>query len=299
MLFRSALRPEDTGDPLFPEGAAAAVELARQDPSALPARVPPGQADAFAAALAAHAALVETSQAQGPPPRPEPPRVLSVSQVLTYDRCPQAFYWTVVRPLPAPPHPAARLGAVVHRLLERRARSLPDLVDVGDLGGDGPGASTPEPGLVERATRNFAATRYAHLPAPEAEVGVALRSGPWVVRGRIDAVFRDGAEVELVDWKTGRPEAAGPGRLDQLGLYALALLELGELSGGCTASYCDLGGPAPEVHTRRYGPADLEEQRGLLALVLGRIDRGEYDHGCGRPGCPACGPFGPTPRPRP
>ncbi len=292
----AALRPDDSDDPPFPEGAAAAVELARRDPSVLPARVPPGEAAAFAAALAAQSRLVATSLAKGPPPRPQPPRILSVTQVLAYATCPRAFYWTVVRPLPSPPHPAARLGTVVHRLLERRARTLPDLVDVGDLSGEGAGGPTPEPGLVERATRNFAATRYARLPAPEAEVGVALRSGPWVVRGRIDAVFRGGAEVELVDWKTGRPAEAGPGHLDQLGLYALALRELGQLPHGCTASYCYLGGQEPEVHSRRYGPAELDEQRALLEAVLGGIDRGDYERACGRADCPACGPLGPSGR---
>jgi len=241
---------------------------------------------------------VATSLAKGPPPRPQPPRILSVTQVLAYATCPRAFYWTVVRPLPSPPHPAARLGTVVHRLLERRARTLPDLVDVGDLSGEGAGEPTPEPGLVERATRNFAATRYARLPAPEAEVGVALRSGPWVVRGRIDAVFRGGAEVELVDWKTGRPAGAGPGHLDQLGLYALALRELGQLPHGCTASYCYLGGQEPEVHSGRYGPAELDEQRALLEAVLDGIDRGDYDRSCGRADCPACGPLGPSGRVR-
>src|SRR4029450_13329878 len=69
------------------------------------------------------------------PPRVAPPRILSVTQVLTYARCPRDFYWSVVRPLPSPPKAAARLGIVVHRLLERRARSLPDLLDTDDLGG--------------------------------------------------------------------------------------------------------------------------------------------------------------------
>jgi DNA helicase-2/ATP-dependent DNA helicase PcrA len=294
----AALRPEDGGDPLFPEGAAAAVELARRDQSTLAARVPPAEADAYAAAVAAQGRLVEISQAQSPPPRPEPPRILSVTQVLTFDECPRAFYWTVVRPLPAPPRPAARLGTVVHRLLERRARTLPDLVDVGDLGGEDAAGSTPEPGLVERATRNFAATRYARLPAPEAEVGVALRSGPWVVRGRIDAIFRTGADVEVVDWKTGQPAEPEPGRLDQVGLYALTLRELGQLPHGCTGSYCYLGGDAPEIHSRRFGPAELDEQRALLEAALAAIDHGDYDRSCDQATCPACGPLGPSSRVR-
>ncbi len=283
-----ARRPADADDPLFPEGWAGAVELARGDPAALAARVPAGEADALQTALAAQRHLVETACADDGPTRPEPPRILSVTQVLTYDRCPQAFYWTVVRPLPEPPRPAARLGTVVHRLLERRARGLPDLVDVGDLGGE-PSGTAAQPGVVERAVRNFAATRFAHLPAPEAEVGVALRLGPWVVRGRIDAIFHDGGAVELVDWKTGRPAGVTPERLDQLGLYALALHELGRLPAeGARASYCYLGGDAPRVEGRWYGPAELAGQRNLLEAALASIAAGDYRRACGRSDCEFC-----------
>src|SRR6266508_2907770 len=283
-----ARRPADADDPLFPEGWAGAVELARGDPAALAARVPAGEADALQTALAAQRHLVETACADDGPTRPEPPRILSVTQVLTYDRCPQAFYWTVVRPLPEPPRPAARLGTVVHRLLERRARGLPDLVDVGDLGGE-PSGTAAQPGVVERAVRNCAATRFARLPAPEEEVGVALRVGPWVVRGRVDAIFRDGGTVELVDWKTGRPADDTRGGLDQLGLYALALHELGRLPAeGARASYCYLGGDAPRVEGRWYGPAELAGQRNLLEAALASIAAGDYRRACGRSDCEFC-----------
>jgi hypothetical protein len=271
--------------------------------------------------------------------------------VLTYARCPRDFYWSVVRPLPAAPKPAARLGAVVHRLLEQRARSLPDLLDADDLGGDRP-AGLAAPDLVERASRNFAATRYADLPPPDAEVGVILRLGPWVVRGRIDAVFRlhvpasppaateipaptrvgdeppgrpwhpvegsgpalgdaegsgsvgvdgneSGAEVELVDWKTGRQPDQAAGGLDQLTIYALGLRELGELPGDrCVVSYCYLGGERPVIESRTLGPADLDRQRALLEAALAALDRGDYQRACGRPDCETCRRgLGPPPRP--
>ena len=126
-------RPEDTDDPVFAEGLAEAVELERAAPGTLEARVPPGQADAFRAAAEAGRHLLDAARVDPTPARVEPPRILSVSQVLDYARCPRDFYWSVVRPLPSAPKPAARLGSVVHRLLERRARSLPDLLDTDDL----------------------------------------------------------------------------------------------------------------------------------------------------------------------
>jgi DNA helicase-2/ATP-dependent DNA helicase PcrA len=222
--------------------------------------------------------------------------------VLDYARCPRDFYWSVVRLLPAAPKPAARLGSVVHRLLERRARNLPDLLDADDLADDRPGGQVA-PELIDRATRNFAATPYASLPPPEAEVGVILRLGPWVIRGRIDANFRAGAEaggaggedggaggeVELVDWKTGRRADETAGELDQLAIYALALRELGNLPGnGCRASYCYLGGEEPIIDTRTLGPADLDQQRARLAAVLADLDKGDYRRACRRPECETC-----------
>ena len=250
---------------MFPEGLAEAVELEHAAPGTLEARVPPGQADAFRAAAEAGRHLLDTTRVAPTPARVEPPRILSVGQVLTYARCPRDFYWSVVRPLPTAPKPAARLGTVVHRLLERRARSLPDLLDSDDLDGDRPGGlAAPE--LIERATRNFAATRYADLPPPDAEVGVILRIGAWVVRGRIDAIFRlpepgglggagpagpcrgRGPVVELVDWKTGGQVEETTGGLDQLAIYALALRELGQLpEDRCVVSYCYLGGDEPRI----------------------------------------------------
>jgi DNA helicase-2/ATP-dependent DNA helicase PcrA len=291
-------RPGEETDPLFPDGLAAAVRLARTEPGALAARVPPGQEDAFRAAVAAGGHLLDASRAGPEAPPLLPPRILSVTQVLTYARCPRDFYWSVVRPLPSPPKPAARLGSIVHRLLERRVRNLPDLLDPDDLGGDQP-SGVAEPELVERATRNFAASRYARLPAPDAEVGVVLRVGSWVVRGRIDAVFRPGEGpagadpgapgVELVDWKTGARVEPIPGGLDQLGVYALALRQLGRLPrDGCLASHCYLGGDHPEIDSRRLGPAELDREHARLQATLAALDRGDYARACGRRDCDTC-----------
>jgi len=282
-----ARRPEELEDPLLPEGVGAAVELARRDPDAVVRRLPASEVDAYDAAVEAGRHLIDASNGEALAP-PLPPRVLSVTQVLTYARCPRDFYWTVVRPLPSPPRPAARLGSVVHRLLERRARSLPDLVDLDGLGGDLP-AGVAEPVEVARAKRNFAATRYAQLPPPEAEVGVVLRIGPWAVRGRIDAIFRGDDGIELVDWKTGRRPESNPLGLDQLGVYALALRELGQLPGDrCVTAYCYLGGDAPEIDPFDWGPDDLDRQRDTLETVLAALDRGEFDRRCRLPTCRTC-----------
>jgi RecB family exonuclease len=137
--------------------------------------------------------------------------------------------------------------------------------------------------------RNFAATRYAQLPPPEAEVGVVLRAGHWAVRGRIDAIFRTDTGVEVVDWKTGKRADSNPLGLDQLGIYALALRELGQLPPqGCVASYCYLGGDLPQIDPYDWGPEELDRQRALLETVLAALEGGDFDRRCGLPSCDYC-----------
>jgi RecB family exonuclease len=109
-----------------------------------------------------------------------------------------------------------------------------------------------------------------------------------VIRGRIDAIFR-GDGVELVDWKTGRRGDPLPGGPDQLGIYALALRQLGELpEAGCLASYCYLGGDQPVIDSRALGPAELDEQYALLEATLADLAAGDYRRACHRPDCDTC-----------
>jgi DNA helicase-2/ATP-dependent DNA helicase PcrA len=286
-----ARRADEVADQLFPEGWAGAVELARRDPEAIAARLGPGERDAYQAALAAQRHLVELRHPPVTTGPPEAPRVLPVSRVLTYARCPRAFYWTVVRPLPVRPRQSARIGTTVHRLLERQALRPLDLVE--PAGDDWAPPSTADPGLVARARRNFDASRFAAMAAPEPEVPIALRSGQWLLRGRIDAVYRTPEGVELVDYKTGAEVGGGPGTLDQLALYALALREAGRLGHGtCRVTYCYLGGDAPSESSRLLDGAALDEQAELLAATLAGIEAGGDPAGsraCEQPWCEACG----------
>ena len=168
-------RPEDQDDPVFAEGLAAAVELEQAAPGTLEARVPPGQADAF------------RRRRGRPPPARRPGRPDAGPDRTAADPVghpgaglrplPRDFYWSVVRPLPSAPKPAARLGSVVHRLLERRARNLPDLLETDELADDRPGGHLA-PELIERASRNVAATRYATLRHPRPRSASSSASAP-------------------------------------------------------------------------------------------------------------------------
>ncbi|MFB6842588.1 UvrD-helicase domain-containing protein [Streptomyces sp. NPDC056361] len=156
------------------------------------------------------------------------PAYLSASQVLRLAEDPDGFAQELARPMPKAPQPAARRGTRFHAWVESRFEELPlPFLGPEDLPGGEDFAGEPEI-LDERdldeLKEAFARTPYGHRTPYRVEVPVHLSLGGRVVRGRIDAVYRDpdtGA-YEIVDWKTSRHRTADP---LQLALYRLAWAE--------------------------------------------------------------------------
>lgn len=156
------------------------------------------------------------------------PAYLSASQVLRLAADPDGFARELARPLPKPPQPAARRGTRFHAWVESRHEELPlPFLGPEELPGGEEFAGEPEI-LDERdldeLKEAFARTPYARRTPHRVEVPVHLTLAGRVVRGRIDAVYRDpetGA-YEIVDWKTSRTRSADP---LQLALYRLAWAE--------------------------------------------------------------------------
>ncbi|MEX0169183.1 UvrD-helicase domain-containing protein [Streptomyces sp. LMG1-1-1.1] len=156
------------------------------------------------------------------------PAYLSASQVLRLAEDPDGFAQELARPMPKAPQPAARRGTRFHAWVESRFEELPlPFLGPEDLPGGEDFAGEPEI-LDERdldeLKEAFARTPYGHRTPYRVEVPVHLSLGGRVVRGRIDAVYRDpdtGA-YEIVDWKTSRHRTADP---LQLAIYRLAWAE--------------------------------------------------------------------------
>ncbi|MET9674161.1 ATP-dependent DNA helicase [Streptomyces sp. NPDC006482] len=156
------------------------------------------------------------------------PPYLSASQVLRLAADPDGFAQDLARPMPRPPQPAARRGTRFHAWVESRFEELPlPFLGPEELPGGEDFAGEPEI-LDERDLDSlkeaFARTPYAHRTPYRVEVPVHLTLGGRVVRGRIDAVYRDpdtGA-YEIVDWKTSHHRTADP---LQLAIYRLAWAE--------------------------------------------------------------------------
>ncbi|MFF5500653.1 UvrD-helicase domain-containing protein [Streptomyces roseolus] len=156
------------------------------------------------------------------------PAYLSASQVIRLAEDPDAFAQELARPMPKRPQPAARRGTRFHAWVESRFEELPlPFLAPDELPGGEDFAGEPEivdERDLETLKEAFARTPYAHRAPYRVEVPVHLTLAGRVVRGRIDAVYRDpdSGAYEIVDWKTSRHRTADP---LQLALYRLAWAE--------------------------------------------------------------------------
>jgi DNA helicase II / ATP-dependent DNA helicase PcrA len=192
------------------------------------------------------------------------PGHLSVSQLVTLRRDPEALARTLRRPLPGRPEPYARRGTAFHAWLERRFGSV-QLLGLDELPGAADEDAAPDAELA-RLQELFDRSEWADRTPYAVEVGFSTTVDGVVVRGRMDAVYAypDGT-YEVVDWKTGRRPA--PGReadaaAVQLAAYRLAWAELaGVPVGRVRAAFHYV---AEEVTVR---PADLLDAEGLSELL--------------------------------
>ncbi|MFD7080238.1 UvrD-helicase domain-containing protein [Streptomyces sp. NPDC059918] len=156
----------------------------------------------------------------------ELPPALSASQLLRLAADEQGFARDLARPMPKPPQPAARQGTRFHAWVESRFDELPlPLLDVLDPATELPGSDQD---IVDEADLDslkaaFERSEYADRTPYRMEAPVQLTLAGRVIRGRIDAVYRnEDGSYEIVDWKTGRTTEADP---LQLAVYRLAWAE--------------------------------------------------------------------------
>ncbi|WP_019354390.1 ATP-dependent DNA helicase [Streptomyces sp. AA1529] len=202
------------------------------------------------------------------------PRTLSASQLLRLAADPEGFARELARPMPRPPQPAAaRRGTRFHAWVESRFEELPlPLLGPEELpGADGEGRYAGEPPQITdeqdlaALKEAFERTPWAHRTPHRVEAPFQLALAGRIVRGRIDAVYRDRAPdgsvtFDIIDWKTGRGREADP---LQLAVYRLAWAE----QEGVPLS--SVG--AAFLHVRSgelVRPAELPDRAGLERLLL-------------------------------
>ncbi|NEB73878.1 ATP-dependent helicase [Streptomyces sp. SID14478] len=155
---------------------------------------------------------------------PVPPS-LTASQLLRMAADPDGFAQELARPMPRPPQPAARRGTRFHAWVESRFEDLRlPMLEPEELPGSD--AEVADEQDLEALKEAFERTPYAHRTPYRVELPFQLAIAGRVVRGRIDAVYKEGAgedtTYEIVDWKTGHLQTGDP---LQLAVYRLAWAE--------------------------------------------------------------------------
>jgi DNA helicase II / ATP-dependent DNA helicase PcrA len=150
------------------------------------------------------------------------PSSLSATALARLRDDPAQFAAALARPMPRQPSAAARFGTRFHAWVEARfGQQL--LLDPDELPGRGD-AEIDDDADLAALIEKFERGRFADRVPEAIEPPFALVLAGQVVRGRIDAVYRepDGSYL-VVDWKTNRHETADP---FQLAVYRVAWAEL-------------------------------------------------------------------------
>ncbi|MGW2632003.1 UvrD-helicase domain-containing protein [Streptomyces chattanoogensis] len=211
---------------------------------------------------------------------PLPPS-LSATQLLHLARDPDGFARELARPMPRPPQPGARRGTRFHAWVESRFEELTlPLLGPDELPGDGPDhTEIADEQELEALKEAFARTPYAHRTPYRVEAPFQLTLAGRVIRGRIDAVYRErGAggrdRFEIVDWKTSRAQPRGRGPLRtpgadplQLAVYRLAWAERHGLPPSAVGAAFVYVRSGEVVRPRR-----LPGRAGLERILLGETD---------------------------
>jgi DNA helicase-2/ATP-dependent DNA helicase PcrA len=154
------------------------------------------------------------------------PGHISASTLVDLGEDPLAVVARLRRPVPREPGMSARKGTAFHSWVEEYfgAAGMLDL-------GEAPGSDSHIDAAydLDAMVATFRASEWADRSPAYVEVPVETRVGDVVVRGRIDAVFRDADGCwDLVDWKTGRRPSAAQlsAKSVQLAVYRLAWARL-------------------------------------------------------------------------
>ena len=198
-------------------------------------------------------ALAQLLAAAEPAATTPAPTYLSATGLVRAAREPAAFAAELARPMPRLSGRSQLQGSRFHRWLERRFSLTPQLDASWEPDDDAEDAD------FAKLSAAFERGRFATRRPRAVEVPFSMVLGGVLVRGRIDAVFDDGPETLVVDWKTGPARRADP---LQLAIYKVAWAELQGLPlDAVRAGFFDV------LADELVLPDELPDREGLVRLL--------------------------------
>jgi DNA helicase-2/ATP-dependent DNA helicase PcrA len=152
------------------------------------------------------------------------PARLTTSQIVAIVRDPDAFAAALARPMPSAPAAQARRGSRFHRWVEELYGAAP-LLEPDDL----PGAEDADLTDTELAElqAKFLDAGWGERRPTAVEAPFEMVVGGRLVRGRIDAIYRDDdGGYDVIDYKTGAVPRDFEAASIQLAVYRLAWADL-------------------------------------------------------------------------
>jgi DNA helicase-2/ATP-dependent DNA helicase PcrA len=248
---------------------------------------------------------------------------LSVSDLYRYLDCPVGFYYEQVLRAPHFQSPAATYGTALHVALQQCFDRM-----LADPEHRFPGVSTVVRSFEEEMLRRrgyFTESEYdrrlamgrrhldAYYRAKHADWPKQVRTELRVRHAEVDGVpltgtidlvsYRNGQEVQLIDYKTGRPTADrlrpptkrnpyGGNYWRQLHFYKLLFENQPGEDRRATEGTISYVSPDDQGQfldeTLRFDAKDVQRVRTLIREVYTKISQGEFTAGCGQPDCQWC-----------
>jgi DNA helicase-2/ATP-dependent DNA helicase PcrA len=196
------------------------------------------------------------------------PTRMSVSTLVNLAEDPDALALNIRRPMPNHIDKFARRGTAFHLWIEAQYKD-PQVLDEDDLYEvDSAQRNLDDLPLEELKTAWLASDWAKRDPAPGGiEVPFETVLGGILLRGRIDAVYENDGQYEVVDWKTGKTKSGDDlaAAAIQLAMYRLAYSKLfGIKIENISAAFHYVGS------NETVRPADLLDEDQLISIVTGK-----------------------------
>ncbi len=206
-------------------------------------------------------ALINESAAIAAPLTIALPDRLSVSTLIALSQNPEALALSLRRPMPNHIDKYARRGTEFHLWVEKQ---FTDPLLFGDEVFDSADPFDEDSIPLKELQDKWLASAWGSQRPIAVEVPFETVLAGTLLRGRIDAVYRDGDKYEVVDWKTGRAKSGDDLEVAaiQLAMYRLAYSKLYKIElSKISAAFHYIG------DNQTVRPADLYDEAQLTALI--------------------------------